>query len=258
MDRSVQDHEVTMLAALHSFITNGDARSEKVVDWYMQAQLAIDSQQVADFLSGLGEKEPAERVLMAMSVMYGYTTLSCLEVAKDMFEELVEMDPRGTAHSYLAAFYMTPWINEVDKKRAVAIYREGVKRGSAACMSSLGLLLEKSTDEYRNVEEALALYRRAASLGCAHGINNWAVHLLNKNNQCPQGLTLLKQAADLGEADACYSYSQLMQWSDRRQAVRYMQRAVNSGMVGMQEEAQKAVSTNCDYQMHSLTLLCPS
>jgi hypothetical protein len=243
MRRTVVDHEVLMLAALHGFLTKApsppDGRkdvsfassrvslndtTEHVVDRFMQRQLATGSRQVREKLDECGNTGGIrERILAAMRLMYGYGGVQVdLRDAFRMFLECAEVDQTGLAHCYVGAFYRGGWACPTDLEQTAEYFRRGAALGSALCKANLGLLYHKGPEKMRNLPEAMRLFLASAALGCAHGANNAAVMLLEKSWTDPVGIAFLKQAADLGECDACYSVFLMKREKEPHEAARYL------------------------------------
>jgi TPR repeat protein len=244
MRRAVVDHEVVMLAALHSMLAarhsalDGRARfiftarlfsraAAHTVRMSMIRKIASESQQVREVIASCRrDGSVEERLVLAFAAMYGYGGKPKEpEKSFELFQELAKEDRSGVAHRMLAAHYQNGLLMaDVDLERAIELYKEGLALGNAACMSYLGLMLHKGEERHRDLPEAMRLFRAAAVLGDPRGINNAAVFLLERDLSDVEGRALMKRAADLDEGDACYSMYMLYQHEAPRMASRYLLR----------------------------------
>jgi hypothetical protein len=264
MRRTVVDHEVLMLAALHGFLTKAPSPSdggkdvsfassrvslndtaEHVVDRFMQRQLATGSSQVREKLDECGTTGIRERILAAMRLMYGYAGVKVdLPGAFRMFLECAEVDQTGLAHCYVGAFNRGGWACATDLELTAEYFRRGAALGDPLCMANLGLMYHKGPEKMRNLPEAMRLFLASAALGCAHGANNAAVMLLEKSWTDPVGIAFLKQAADLGECDACYSVFLMKRDKEPHEAARYLLKSRELTLdVELTKTIEKAIKT---------------
>ena len=97
---------------------------------------------------------------------------------------------------------------------ALALYRKAADAGDARAMVSLGLLLETGDHTPKDLKGAYALYEQAAARGSADGALDLAVALVKGKGidvDIPRALALLKRASADGSARATFDLATLVE-----------------------------------------------
>ncbi|MGD0639604.1 MAG: caspase family protein [Roseiarcus sp.] len=96
-------------------------------------------------------------------------------------------------------------------EEAYALYRKAADAGDARAMYSLGLMLETGDHAPKDIKAAYALYQKAAERGLADGAINLAVALAEGKGiekNLPRAYALLQQASASGSARATYDLAE--------------------------------------------------
>ena len=146
----------------------------------------------------------------------------------------------GDLRSILGLAYMRldPESERYDPAQAVELLAQAADLGEPEAMFELGGLYERGIGTDQNVEQAVALYERAASLNFADAINdlgflNYQGGLGIERNQ-QKALAFFERAADLGHPEAMFNFAALIddgEVEDRtnEDAAQYLYSALRSG-----------------------------
>lgn len=158
----------------------------------------------------------------------------------DQEERLATLAGQGDTRSMLGLAYIH--LNTADPRHdpetAQRLLEEAAAAGSAEAQFELARMLEQGVGATRDVERAVALYRRAAEQGFPDALNDLAFfhyqgeHGLSRD--VPRALDLFRQAADARHPEAMFNVAALIddgviEGRGAEDAARYLYRALRSG-----------------------------